>query len=105
MPNKDNSEDFRKWVCKKGNENIIPKCNDVELHKSDCQIPLNILIKAVFTINRDDKRYEVLLDGVGVNIYDGQEAEDNYFSYDDHNNSELQALEEALKFVKKEMRE
>jgi hypothetical protein len=79
------NNDFKEWLCKKaGRGKLIP------LDWKYCE--LEILIKAMWAINRKGKYYIILEPNlISVNK--------NEFFYAQYNNSEQKALEKALEYI------
>lgn len=89
----EDEQSFRYWILKKSEFDL----NMVEYESAKPQL----FLLTVFAINKEGL-YHVTIDNVCVMI-DNDCPGEKSFLYFNHNNSELQALEESLKFVKKEM--
>ena len=80
-------EDFFNWVTKKAgcwNANGI--------------ITLEILIQAMFAINREDKWY-IKIDDEHVYCAKNKTMTNKEFFYTEYNNSEIETLEKALEYI------
>lgn len=64
-----------------------------------------LLHKSREAINRDGNKcgkYEITIDGLNVCIWDALDCENIYYPYSEHNDSEIEALEQALIYIWKE---
>ncbi len=91
-------EDFKKWIFELLGLIYEPENEMVE--KVCCDISL--LIKAMWQINRDGK-YTIIIDGYNIRVVPmglkGSLEDTQDFKYSDHNNSELEALTQALTYI------
>jgi hypothetical protein len=85
---------FKKWVCNKGNDGIIPTVNGKPLTETDGDIPVNILIKAMWAINRHSHLYIMQMRSDYIELLYRKD-----FYYVDHNDSEIEALTACLKYI------
>ena len=88
------NKDFKKWLCENYNGGYIPIVNGSPITKIDCEIPLTILIKAMWAIN-EINIYEIKMDGISFSVYD-MNGICGIFNFD---NSEQEALTAALKYI------
>ena len=100
MTNKDSEEEFREWMFKKANTN---ESYFIREYKYD----IILYMRVMFAINRERKIVSIgMAEDSSFHVYGKTNIiAIKSFRKEDHNNSELQALEKALKFVKKEMKE
>ena len=105
-------ESFKKWLCDllylnyyiciPENHTCPTKAGSIECIKGECnglgtrEITLEILIKTMWAIIREGK-YMIAMNKDYFSIH----TNDDYieFLYDEHNNSETEALEAALKYI------
>jgi len=84
-------ENFVKWIIKVSNLNTKP------IHTG--QSNLEILIKAMFALNREGK-WAIMIHPNEVIVYrQSFSGKDIIFLIKDHNNSELEALTKALQYI------
>jgi hypothetical protein len=90
-------EEFKKWLCEKAgyNYNAWGKPCPYDIHD------IKILIKAMWAINRETRDDYIRYGPTGFSrcYYDVEDMGMTRFDIKDHNNSEQQALEAALKYI------
>jgi len=105
--------EFKKFLCElagvkyeqcKYPHSLCYDCNICEADEGMTKVTLEILIKAMFAINRDiEKGYFVtFVNGECVAIYRntcGMNFMKKLFPFSDHNNSEQEALTAALQYI------
>jgi hypothetical protein len=104
------TEAFKKWLCELAD--IKKKCDiyyghSTILDKCEClpkNITLEILIKAKWALNREAEKYFITQTSISYCLIPQEKEKepipaDIHFSYEDHNNSEQEALTAALKYI------
>jgi len=100
-------KDFSRWVCGKTNATV-------EFFEGSDDCKTLVLIKAMWAINREFEDSPIEENGFWVGLSEMRWQVDKrgdspvyfyfsdhteYFDFSDHNNSELEALEAALKYI------
>jgi hypothetical protein len=95
--------DFKQWLCEKAKSVIMPCeiCNEMPCLHYDINITIEILIKAMWAINRDDK-WEIEMDSDCILVKYVPEDFFQCMLFRKYNNSEQKALEAALLYIYKE---
>jgi hypothetical protein len=87
---KDMTEDFKKWLCEKGN---------IQLLYWEEYTLTHILVCAMWAINREWK-WTVIMSKAWINVLEKDKIPPlKTFYYQNFNNSEQEALREALKYI------
>lgn len=97
--------EFKKWLCKKAGDNGPAPLTDRcwELFNPS----LEILIKAMWAINKEFKRYLIYMNESQIHVWDSDgdtRYSGEYFSFILFNWSEEKALEAALGYIWKKTR-
>jgi hypothetical protein len=95
-------KDFNKWVCELvGVDYPCNRCIPDQISGCrDCgfKITLEILIKAMWAINKDSNQWAIILKPFKVELIDSLQG-DREFSFSLYNGSEQTALKKALEYV------
>jgi len=94
------TEDFKKWLCEKAGYKFdtMDKYYQKEFLKSlPNGLHLEILIKAVWAINRE-RKWNIFESYFSYNVYKDC-VKQRQFHFKDYNNSEQKTLEKALEYI------
>ena len=92
------NQEYNKWV--------YTKASKIDSYYRDCKpfedLSADVLIKAMWAINREGIFFiNTLQNSVFIDTVDQKNGADiaYYFLYKDHNNSEQEALDKALRYI------
>lgn len=92
--------DTKKIICELAK--FVPSPFMRSFNWSKYDIPIDILMRAVFAINRGGE-WEISIFSKCIEVtnhdIDATDIDREYYEYKDHNNSEIQALSSAVEYV------